>query len=130
MLTVVSTSYGMVPIASLNTVTGKWSPNYFNAVALFAVYSRYIYQCHVHTDIAHIVGSLAIDKTIAVAVAQFAVQSVGISNRYGCYDAVFFDDAAARVAHGFACWNIPKLQYGGFSVDTLLITALSRGLIP
>ena len=75
---------------------------YFNAVAFFTIYSRYIYQCHVHTDIAYIVRSLAIDEAIAVTIAQPTVQSVGISNRNGSYDAVFLDDGTPRIVHGFA----------------------------
>ena len=62
---------------------GQIVTEYLHGVALMAVYARDIYHRNVHTYIAHILRTLASYDTVAVAVAQFAVQSVGISYRYG-----------------------------------------------
>ena len=50
-------------------------------IALTTVDARDIDHRHIHTDIAHILRLLTIHQAIAMAVAQMAVQPVGISYR-------------------------------------------------
>lgn len=79
-------------------------------VAFLAVNTCDIDHRHVHTDIADILCLLAIDKAVAVAIAEMAVQSVGISDRYGCDDTVMIDLAFAAVAHGITGGYVAQLQ--------------------
>ena len=47
-----------------------------------AVDVGYIYHTDIHADVAYVRCFLAVDEAIAMAVAEMAVESVGIPNRY------------------------------------------------
>lgn len=51
----------------------------FRAVAFVAGYVGNVYHAHIHADVAQIGGLVAVYKAIASAVAQTAVQPVGIA---------------------------------------------------
>ena len=97
-------------------------------VAFLAVNTCDIDHCHVHTDIADILCLLAIDKAVAVAIAEMAVQSVGISDRYGCDDTVMIDLAFAAVAHRITGGYVAQLQNRRLQrrdvVDDLIVAAV------
>ena len=82
-------------------------------VALPTVYARHVNHSHVHTDVADIGCLLSVHEAVAVAVTESAIQSVGISDRYGSYHAVVVYRAFATVAHRVARRHAVYLQDGG-----------------
>ena len=85
----------------------------FHAVSLLAGNVGHVYQCHVHADVAHIGCLLPVHQTIAVAVAQVSVQTVGIAYGDSGDDAVAFQRALAAIAHRVFLLHVAQLQYGG-----------------
>jgi len=67
----------------------------------------------IHTDITYILGLLTVDEAIAMAVAQVAVQTVGIADRNSSNDRVALKLALAAVAHRLALGHIAHLEDGG-----------------
>lgn len=104
---------------------GQVVAKYLYRVALLAWYSCYVYHGHVHADVAHILSLVAVNEAVAVAVAEMAVESVGIAYWYGSYHAVMFDFAFATVAHSVTRGHIVHLQYCGlerrYIVDNLVV---------
>jgi len=78
-------------------------------VSRFAFYVGDIDHADVHADVAYVFGPLAVDEAVAVAVAQTAVESVGISDWYGCDARRTVEDGAAAVADGVACGHVADL---------------------
>lgn len=85
----------------------------FDGVALLAGDVGDVDHSDVHADVAHIVGRLAVDQTVAAAVAQVPVESVGIADGDGCDERVAAEDGAARIADALACCHMAQLQDGG-----------------
>ena len=85
----------------------------FNAVAFFAGYSGYVNHCYVHTNVANVRSFLPINQTVGVAIAQMAVQSVGITNGDGGDETVALEAFAATVTHGLAGPDAAQLENGG-----------------
>ena len=82
---------------------GKIVAEDFYSVALFAWNARDVYHAGIHTYIADVVCSLPIYETIAVAIAEMSVQSVGISYRDGGNDTVAVERCSAAVAYCLSC---------------------------
>src|SRR5574344_1366005 len=53
---------------------------YFHPVTLLTVDIRHINHANIHADITHVRSLLPVHQTIAVTVAQVAIQSVGIAD--------------------------------------------------
>ena len=81
-----------------------------NLIALFAVDISNVNHRNIHADIAHILGFLAVDKAIAVAVAEMSVQSIGITYRNSSNTRVACQSSAAAVSYGLIGGNIMNLQ--------------------
>lgn len=62
---------------------GKVVAKDLNRVSLVAVNVGHVDHANVHTDIANVGRLLSVHQAVAMAIAQVAVQSVGIANRYG-----------------------------------------------
>ena len=77
-----------------------------NLIALFAVDISNVNHRNIHADIAHILGFLAVDKAIAVAVAEMSVQSIGITYRNSSNTRVACQSSAAAVSYGLIGRNI------------------------
>ena len=73
----------------------------------------HIDHANVHANVAHIVGALPIDETVAVAVAQMAVETVGIAYRDSSNDAIAIDERMAAVADTRTGRHMAKLEDGG-----------------
>ena len=73
----------------------------------------HIDHADVHADVAHIVGTLPIDEAVAVAVAQMAVETVGIAYRDSSNDAIAIDERMAAVADTRTGRHMAKLEDGG-----------------
>jgi len=73
----------------------------------------HIDHADVHADVAHIVGALPIDEAVAVAVAQMAVETVGIAYRDSSNDAIAIDERMAAVADTRTGRHMAKLEDGG-----------------
>ena len=73
----------------------------------------HIDHANVHANVAHIVGALPIDETVAVAVAQMAVETVGIAYRDSSNDAIAIDERMAAVADTRTGRDMAKLEDGG-----------------
>lgn len=52
---------------------GQFLTEYYNLVALIAVNVRHVNHGYVHADVAHIFSLLAVNETVAVAVAEMTV---------------------------------------------------------
>ena len=91
----------------------KVGSEYLYAVTLLALYVGDIDHTYIHAYVAHIIGFLAVDQAVGVAVAQMAVQTVGITNRYGGYARVSGYLALTAVTHGLTLFQLADLQYGG-----------------
>ena len=52
-----------------------------SGVVFFAVNICQVYHAHIHTDVAYDRSSFAVDIEAGFAVAEFSLQSVGISDR-------------------------------------------------
>ena len=100
------------------------------AVTFLAVDACNIYHGDIHTDVAHILCLLAVDEAVAMTVAEMAVQTVGIADRYGGDDAVVVDFALAAVATVSPAGTLRNWRIVVFNVDTLLIMWLLRLLMP
>lgn len=85
----------------------------FYAVAFLAVDVGNIYHRYVHADIANVWRFLAVYETVAVATTEVAVESVGITDRNGCYARVSFQNAALAVANGVFLADITDLENCG-----------------
>ena len=72
----------------------------------------YVNHADIHTDIAHVVSSLAVDQAVAVAVAQVAAQAVGIANGDGGNARGALKDGATAVADGVTSGYVTYLQDG------------------
>ena len=73
----------------------------------------HIDHADVHTDVAHIIGALPIDEAVAVAVAQMAIETVGIAYRDSSNDAIAIDERMAAVADTRTGRHMAKLEDGG-----------------
>ena len=73
----------------------------------------HIDHANVHANVAHIVGALPIDETVAVAVAQMAVETVGIAYRDSSNDAIAIDERMAAIADTRTGRHMAKLEDGG-----------------
>lgn len=100
----------------------------FRHVALFAVNISDVYHADIHTDIAYVFCFLAVDETVAVAVAEMTVETIGIAYRDGCYAAVASEGGAATVTYGVTCRYVANLEYGGleggYIVDDLVVARI------
>lgn len=98
---------------------------YFCHVALFAVNVGDVYHADIHTDIAYVFSLLAVDETVAVAVAKMTVETIGIAYWDGCYTAVASECGATTVTNGVTCWYVANLKNGGleggYVVDDLIV---------
>ena len=81
-----------------------------NLIALCAVDVRNVNHSYVHADIAHVLSLLAVYETETVTVAEMAVQSVGVADRYRSDARVARELAASAVAHCLVCWHIVYLK--------------------
>ena len=81
-------------------------------VAHTAVDVGHINHADVHADVPHVVSPLSVHQAVALAVAQTAIQSVGISNGDGCNARRTLQHGATAVANGVACWNVAYLEDG------------------
>ena len=79
-------------------------------VALATIDACDINHRNIHTDITHILGLLTIHQTVAMTVAQVAVQAIGITDRYGSNHGVVVDLALATVADGIASRHVTHLK--------------------
>ena len=73
----------MVPRVSAISVDGQLFAEYLDPVAGLAVDVGHVDHAHVHADVAHDGGPLAVHHHAPFAVAQVAVQSVGIADGNG-----------------------------------------------
>ena len=87
---------------------------YLNAVALVARNVRDINHAHIHTDISHIVSLLPIDKAIAMAITQVAVETVSIANGDGSNAAGAHDSSLPTVTYRITWRNVANLQDSSF----------------
>ena len=92
---------------------GQMLAENLDAVALGTVDVGDVNHADIHTDIAHILGALAVDEAVAVAIAEMAVQTVGIAYGDGGYHAVAGEHSLAAVAHRIASRHVAQLQDGG-----------------
>ena len=96
-----------------------------DAVSHLAVNIRHINHTNIHADVAEVVGPLSVDQTVAVAVAEFAVESVCISNWDGSYACRFVQNGFAAIPDAIACRNVSYLENGSFErghvVDDLVV---------
>ena len=74
---------------------------------------RHVDHRHIHTDITHVLGLLTIHQTIAVTVAEMAVQTVGIADGDGSDHTVALDLALTAVAHRLTSRHMAHLKDGG-----------------
>ena len=98
----------------------------FDRIALLTVYSRNVNHCHIHADIAHIISRFTVYETIAVAVSQMTVQSVGVADRYRGYHTVAFYLSLARISHRVARRNVTQLQYGSLQSAYIIYYTVIR----
>ena len=82
-------------------------------VALAAVDVGDVDHADVHADIADVGGRTAVDEAITIAVAQSAVESVGIADGDGGNTRRPLQSGATAVADGVALWYVAHLQNGG-----------------
>ena len=82
----------------------------FDTVAFLTIDAGDINHRYVHTDVTNIRCLLTIDQTIAVAVAQVAVQTVRITDWDGSNHTVVVDFTLTRVANGVASWYVAHLK--------------------
>lgn len=71
----------------------------FDRVAFLAFYVGHINHADIHADVAYVFGRLAIDEAMAVAVAEVAIETVGIADRDGGYATVACQGGATAVAY-------------------------------
>ena len=62
---------------------GQMLAKNLNLIALLTWDVGDIDEGHIHTDITYVLGLLTIDEAVAMAIAQVAIQTIGIANRYG-----------------------------------------------
>ena len=84
-----------------------------NTVSLATSNVSHIDHADVHADVAHIVSTLPIDEAVAVAVAQMAVETVGIAYRDSSNDAIAIDERMAAIADTRTGRHMAKLEDGG-----------------
>ena len=93
---------------------GKIVAENLYAISLVAINIRNVYHGYVHTDVAYILSLLPIDKTVAVTVAQMAVEPVGIAYRNGGNHRWLANCAPSAVADGIWWSDLSELENGGF----------------
>ena len=79
-------------------------------VAFFARYISNIYHADIHTDVAHIISLLPVNKAIAFPVAKQSVQSVSITYWQTCNTTISFEYGLSTITNAFACFHIVNLQ--------------------
>ena len=83
-------------------------------VAFLAINSRHVNHGHVHTNVTHIVGTLPINQTIAMPIAQTPIQSIGITDGNGSDHAVVFYLSLSAITYRIASFYHAHLQNCGF----------------
>ena len=100
----------------------------FNAVAFFTGNSGYVNHCYVHTNVANVRSFLPINQTVGAAIAQMAVQSVGIAYGYSCNNAVAGNFSTSTIANGIACRNVTQLKNGSFQCAYVVDDGVGTGI--
>ena len=59
---------------------GQFIPKDNGLIPFLALYVGYINQTHVHADVTHIGCLFSVHQTVAIAIPQQTVQSVGITD--------------------------------------------------
>ena len=85
----------------------------FHAVAFATGDVCHVDHAHIHTDVAHIGSALSVDQTETVAVAETAIEPVGVTDGDGGDARRTIHHRAPTVAHGGACGDVANLQNGG-----------------
>ena len=96
-------------------------------IALLGVNAREVYHADVHADVAYDRHELAVDHDAVRAVAEVAVQSIGISDRYCADDAILGQFAVAAVADCLGSWHLAYLQDDGLERASLLKARVVHG---
>ena len=88
-------------------------PKYLYGITFLAINTRNIYHSYIHADISNVLSLLAVDKAIAMAVAQVSVESVGLSYWYCSYYTVLINLAFAAITDCISLRHIAHLQDSG-----------------
>ena len=88
-------------------------PEDFHTVTFLTVNIRYVDHADIHTNIAYIGSALPVHQTIGAAVAQMAIQPVGITDRNGCDARRAHQMSLAAISHRILFGHITYLQNGG-----------------
>ena len=68
---------------------------------------------HIHTDIAHILGLLTIDKAVAMPIAKMAIQTISIAYGDGRNHGVALNLTLTAIAHSLTSRYMAHLEDGG-----------------
>ena len=86
---------------------------YFYAITFLTWDVGHVNHTNIHADVTYIFRLLAVYETIAMAIAEMAVETIGIAYRNSGNHAVLLKNCPTAISNTFSCRNMANLENCG-----------------